>query len=247
MAEEMKGRVVGGEGKEAEIDGGYFGGYVKPANLKEDRIDRRFARNQNGKRRVVVIIRERGGNSVPAVFHSEGQASAFIRARIAKGTVVHADEAASWDNLHERFEVKRINHQEAYSLDGACTNWAEEYFSRLRRAEVGIHHHIAGAYLLRYAQESSWREDNRYWSRFGTSRLLLIGCSALRLRHLCKLSTMLRSTSLQLAIKINAEHRRPRLVAEFRDHHGLVLGFDLAGARQALQRGNDICDGAAVA
>jgi transposase-like protein len=161
MAEEMRGRVVGGEGKEAEVDGGYFGGYVKPANLKEDRIDRRFARNQNGKRKVVVIVRERGGQSVPAVFHSESQASAFIRARIAKGTVVHADEAASWDNLHERFEVKRINHQEAYSLDGASTNWAEEYFSRLRRAEIGIHHHIAGAYLLRYAQESSWREDNR--------------------------------------------------------------------------------------
>ena len=106
-------------------------------------------------------MRERGGQSVPAVFHSESQASAFIRARIAKGTVVHADEAASWDNLHERFEVKRINHQEAYSLDGACTNWAEEYFSRLRRAEICVHHHIAGAYLLRYAQESSWREDNR--------------------------------------------------------------------------------------
>jgi hypothetical protein len=74
---------------------------------------------------------------------------------------VHADEAATWDNLHERFEIKRINHQEAYSLDGACTNMAEKYFSRLRRAEIGIHHHIAGAYLLRYAQESSWREDNR--------------------------------------------------------------------------------------
>jgi hypothetical protein len=51
--------------------------------------------------------------------------------------------------------------REAYSLDGACTNQAEEYFSRLRQAEIGIHHHIAGAYLLRYAQESSWREDNR--------------------------------------------------------------------------------------
>jgi len=109
----------------------------------------------------VVIVRERGGNSVPAEFNTESQASAFIRARIAKGTVVHADEAGSWDNLHERFEVKRINHQEAYSLDGACTNWAEEYFSRLRRAEVGIHHHIAGAYLLRYAQESSWRYGKR--------------------------------------------------------------------------------------
>lgn len=161
MAEEMKGRVVGGEGKEAEIDGGYFGGYVKPANLKEDRLDRRLARNQTGKRKVVVIIRERGGASVPAVFASESAAGSFIRARIAKGTTVHADESGAWDGLHERFEMKRINHQEAYSLDGACTNQAEEYFSRLRRAEIGIHHHIAGAYLLRYAQESSWREDNR--------------------------------------------------------------------------------------
>jgi hypothetical protein len=64
------------------------------------------------------------------------------------------------DGLHERFEMRRINHEQAYSLDGACTNYAEEYFSRLRRAEIGIHHHIAGAYLL-YAQESSWREYNR--------------------------------------------------------------------------------------
>lgn len=129
MADELKGRVVGGEGKTAEVDGGYFGGYVKPANRKEDRLDRRFTRNQNGKRKVVVIVRERGGNSVPAVFNSESQAASFIRARIAKGTTVHADEAAAWDHLHERFEVKRINHQEAYSLDGACTNMAEEYLA----------------------------------------------------------------------------------------------------------------------
>ena len=69
---------------------GYFGGYVKPANLKEKRVDRRFARNQNGKRKVVVVIRERGGNSVPAVFESESQAAAFIRARVAKGTGLYA-------------------------------------------------------------------------------------------------------------------------------------------------------------
>ena len=161
MAEEMKGRVVGGEGKVAEVDGGYFGGYIKPANHKENRRDRRLASNQNGKRKVVVIIRERNGNSVPAVFASEGKALSFIAARIAPGTVVNADEAGSWDALHGKFEMKRINHQEAYSADGACTNMAEEYFSRLRRAEVGHHHHIAGTYLLRYAQEASWREDHR--------------------------------------------------------------------------------------
>ncbi len=52
-------------------------------------------------------------------------------------------------------------HQEAYSLAGACTNGAEEFFSRMRRAEIGHYHHIAGAYLIRYAQEASWREDHR--------------------------------------------------------------------------------------
>jgi len=107
---------MGGEGKTAEIDSGYFGGYVKPANLTEKRKDRRFAQNQSGKRRAVVIIRERNGNSLPAVFRTEGQALNFVRSRIAKGTVVNADESAAWNDLHARFEMKRINHEEAYSL-----------------------------------------------------------------------------------------------------------------------------------
>ncbi len=57
--------------------------------------------------------------------------------------------------------VKRINHQLVYSADGACTNGAESFFSRMRRAEQGHHHHIAGTYLARYAQESAWRKDHR--------------------------------------------------------------------------------------
>jgi transposase-like protein len=161
MAAELKGRVIGGEGKVAEVDSGYFGGYVKPANLKNHRQDRRLYENQSGKRKAVIVIRERDGSTLPAVFRTEGQALNWVRARIAKGTVVNADESPNWNELHSRFEMKRINHEEAYSLDGACTNWAEEFFSRMRRAEIGHHHHLAGAYLLRYAQEASWREDNR--------------------------------------------------------------------------------------
>jgi hypothetical protein len=34
--------------------------------------------------------------------------------------------------------MRRINHRRAYSADGACTNQAESYFSRLRRAEIGL-------------------------------------------------------------------------------------------------------------
>jgi ISXO2-like transposase domain len=95
------------------------------------------------------------------MFHNERPALNFIRSHIAKGTVLNADDSADWNELHSRFEMKRINHEEAYSLNGAWTNWVEEFFSRMRRAEIWHHHHIAGVYLLRYAQEASWREDNR--------------------------------------------------------------------------------------
>jgi hypothetical protein len=161
MSEDLKGRHLGGEGHEVAVDGAYFGGYVKPANIREDRKDRRRWQNKSGKREVVVVVRERDGATLPAVFKTEAQAVNFIKARVAKGTVINADEANSWNELHTKYEMKRINHEEAYSLDGACTNMAESFFSRIRRAEIGIHHHIAGAYLLRYAQEMSWREDNR--------------------------------------------------------------------------------------
>jgi transposase-like protein len=165
MASEMRGASVGGEGRKAEIDGAYFGGYVKPANRVENRRDRRLRQNQSGKRKTVVVIRERDGKTLPGVFASEVAALNFIRTRIVKGTEVYADEAGAWNELHARFTMHRINHQEAYSLgDGVYTNNAESFFSRMRRAEIGHHHHLAGPYLARFAQESAWREDHRHES-----------------------------------------------------------------------------------
>ena len=150
--------------QEAEIDGGYFGGYVKPANHRENRRDRRLRENRSGKRKVVVVIRERGGETLPGVFRSEAEALNFIRANVLPKTTLYADEAASWDDLHAKFELHRINHQEAYSLGGdkaIHTNGAESFFSRMRRGEIGHHHHVAGPYLIRFAQEAAWREDHK--------------------------------------------------------------------------------------
>lgn len=170
MAAEIKGATVGGEGKVAEVDGAYFGGYVKPENRKEDRKDRRLSENQSGKRKVVVVIRERNGRTIPAVFKTEAAATAFIKSRVEKGTVIHADEASSWNELHASYDVKRINHEQAYSADDACTNSAEEFFSRMRRAEIGHHHHISGIYLDRYAKEAAFREDRRRQDNGGQFR-----------------------------------------------------------------------------
>ena len=111
MASELRGINVGGAGRKAEIDGAYFGGYVKPANHVENRRDRRLRQNQSGKRKTVVVIRERDGRTLPGVFASEGAALNFIRTRIARGTAVYADEAGAWNELHGRFTMHRINHQ----------------------------------------------------------------------------------------------------------------------------------------
>ena len=144
-----------------EVDGGYFGGHIRPANYKENRVDRRKAVNQTGKRRVVVVMRERNGRTLPFVFKTEGASIPTILDRVSANATVHADEATHWDALHTFFKIKRINHEWAYSDEGACTNQAESFFSRLRRAEIGTHHHVAGPYLHAYAAEMAWREDNR--------------------------------------------------------------------------------------
>ena len=158
LASEAKGATVSGE---VEIDGAYFGGHVKPANYKDNRRDRRLAINQNGKRQVVAIMRERGGRTLPFVVKTEAQAVPKIAATVTPGSTIYADEATHWDALHARFLTKRINHQEAYSTDEANTNMAESFFSRIRRAELGIHHHISGRHLHAYASEMAWRENNR--------------------------------------------------------------------------------------
>ena len=172
LAAEKADATVSGE---VSVAGVYFGGHIRPANYADNRVDRRLARNQTGKRRVVVIAREKHGKTLPFVFRTEPEALATLGERIEIGSTVHADEAAHWDALHSRYLTKRINHQVAYSDDGACTNDAESFFSRIRRAEIGIHHHISGRYLSAYAHEMAWREDNR---RVSNGEQYLIGVNA---------------------------------------------------------------------
>lgn len=152
-------RNAGALSGNVEVDGAYFGGYVKPANEKKDRKDRRKKVHQSGKRQSVIVMRERGGRTLTYVTRTEAEGVALVATNVEHGATVHADEAGHWDKLAAYFPIKRINHQEAYSKDGACTNQAESFFSRLRRAEVGTHHHIAGKYLGAYAAEMAWRED----------------------------------------------------------------------------------------
>jgi transposase-like protein len=143
-----------------EVDGAYFGGHSKQENRKADRKDRRGV--DDPRRMVVVVARERYGRARSWVVARESDGVHPIRQNVASGTEVHADEAAGWNILHASYPMKRVNHSVEYkSEDGASTNWAESYFARMRRSEMGVHHRISGHCLQQYANEMAWRENNR--------------------------------------------------------------------------------------
>jgi transposase-like protein len=145
---------------EIEIDAAHYGGYVKPATRKKNRRDRRKLANQSGKRQTVTVMRERNGRTRAFVM-TEAAASDLAPHVIEAGSILYADEAKGHDSLEAIFVVRRINHDQSYAEGEVSTNWVESMHSRMRRAEVGVHHHIAGAYLGAYANEFTWREDNR--------------------------------------------------------------------------------------
>ncbi len=69
MAAELKRHRFNGH---VEIDGAYFGGHVRPRTVKTNRHRPPPCRsNQTGKRRVVVVMRERNGRTLPFVFKAE--------------------------------------------------------------------------------------------------------------------------------------------------------------------------------
>ncbi len=148
-----------------DMDGMYVGGYVRPANRAEDRVDRRLAENQTGKRMAAIAMPERGpGNrTVKAAAPDERGDVAWhlVKKHVGEGAELRADQHKSYDELVGLATMVRNDHGRAYveSAD-ASTNQAESFFSRAG-AELGIYHRMAGNYLDWYAAELAWREDWR--------------------------------------------------------------------------------------
>jgi hypothetical protein len=122
---------------------------------------------------VAILAPEKGGNALPFVFPTKGAALETLAARTNAGSTVHADEGHHWDAILSRNLTTHINHRDAYSEDGACTNDVEPFFLRIRRPEITAHRHIYGKYLSAYAHEMAWREDHRRVSN-GEQYLILV-------------------------------------------------------------------------
>ncbi len=158
---------------EVHIDGCYINHYIRPKNFKQNRIDRRIKRNQRKDKSCIAVFRQRNRNqdimkgadrSVVALIHEENtkDISELVDYIVKEDSTICTDEHHCYDSLSTKYNLKRVNHSQEYcSIDGVTNNLAESFFARFRRMQIGIHHKISNKYVIIYANEICWREDNR--------------------------------------------------------------------------------------
>ncbi|MDP3088527.1 MAG: IS1595 family transposase [Methylotenera sp.] len=160
---------------EVEIDGCYFHYYVRPANKRANRVDRRMAFNLNPNKRAVLAIRQRGlpgqgaKRTIVTVIKNENEREVFALAKkyIEPDTTIYTDNHSCYTSLASDYTVKQVNHAEEYSSDeGVNENQAESVFARMRKQFSHIHK-CDPKFLIYYVNEIAWRDDNRrqsfYW------------------------------------------------------------------------------------
>ena len=133
-------------------------------------------------RRIVLVMREvyprgTGKGAVRtrvAVIRSENTADieALVKRYVAKQSTVRSDELSAYGNLKLLgYFHETVNHSVEFSTDGGVNqNQAESFFSRMRRAFIGVYHKITPRYMLDYAYEMAWREDLRRTDTLGQMR-----------------------------------------------------------------------------
>lgn len=159
---------------EIHMDGAYVNGYIRPKNKKADRIDRRLAVNHKPGKRCVFVMRQKAveadagmsgaAKTLTFVIKGENQADVgnLASSFVAKGSVICADESNAYDQLHAKYDTRRVNHSVEYRADdGTTNNLAESFFSRFRRMQYGQMHKFGNLYLANYANEAAFREDTR--------------------------------------------------------------------------------------
>ena len=150
------------------MDAAWFGGKVRKKNKQADRQlkenDRRMAEHRRGKR-VIMVVRQRGGGSL--MFAADGETSEVAIAaarelvRLDENTKFVTDQEPAYQDLSAYTDHEWVNHKHEYDREGVNTNLAESSFSRARRAEIGVYHRLSATWMDFYAGEMCWREDRR--------------------------------------------------------------------------------------
>lgn len=146
-----------------EADEVFIGGKEKNKH-KSKRTEGTQGRSTKTKTPVAILV-ERGGRSIAKkVEDTTGKTlKGNIRENVDPSANIMTDEWTGYNGLDKEFASHEvINHkEEEYVRGDVHTNTAESWIALLRRGIYGTFHHVSDEHLDRYANEFSFRWDNR--------------------------------------------------------------------------------------
>ena len=143
-----------------EADETYVGGRPRKENKKEDRKSKRGVTTKT----PVLGVVERGGKvKTMMAKRVDGETLVkFIRSAVnPEGATLMTDELGGYNELEPLYDHKVINHSKRYVDGEIYTNTIEGFWSLVKRAWYGTHHHYSKKYMPLYVTEASWKYNQR--------------------------------------------------------------------------------------
>ena len=145
-----------------EADEAYVGGKPRKGNKRDD--DTPSPRGRGTKKTPVIGAVERGGNVTARVatdLTGKGILR-FIKDTVdPDGSLLITDEYKGYNKVHSYVIHAVINHSVAYADGETHTNTIEGFWSLLKRAWYGSHHHYSKHFAPLFIAESSWKYNHR--------------------------------------------------------------------------------------
>ena len=150
--------LVGAISGIVEADETYFGGKARNMH-KRDRERKIKGRGSSGKA-AVVGAKSRSGKvkAKPVETADSASLQAFVRGNVEAGSVLMTDGNPAYDALGGEYERHVVQHSVGEYVRGmAHTNGVESFWSLLKRAYIGVFHHMSPKHLHRYIDEFAAR------------------------------------------------------------------------------------------
>jgi transposase-like protein len=147
-----------------EADETYVGGVPRKRNKRDD--DKPNKTGRGTKKTPVVGVVERGGRvvaqaAVNGKVHAKGLAKFISKFVDLEASVLMTDEFTGYRLIGRKMKHSVINHSVSYADGTTHTNTIEGFWSLVKRAWYGSHHHYSRKYLPLYIAEACYKHNKR--------------------------------------------------------------------------------------